>query len=56
MMWMDIKLQTDNPIYIQQLCSKKVKQSENFAGFVIYITYKHMPYIDILPRIITMLE
>jgi len=51
---METKLQTDNPINIQK--HLKVEQSDNFSGLVIYITYKHMPYIDILPWIITRLE
>lgn len=43
--WMETKLQTDNPIYIQK--HLKLEQSDNFNGLEIYITYKHMPYIDI---------
>jgi hypothetical protein len=39
----------------QKLCSK-AEQSDNLTEFVIYITYKHMPHTDILPRIITMSE
>lgn len=43
--WMETKVQTDNPIYIQK--HLKLEQSDNFSGLEIYITYKHMPYIDI---------